>query len=221
MRCRSLLVAAALALTGGAVAWAWAGLPGAPAPCPAAGCDCEATGPGRIRQPANAWSSLALAAAGTALLAISPSGRRHWSGRAASGALTFAGIAAFLFHAGLTAWAARLDGVAVGILLGALALHRARRWARERESAGSGRDAAKTLAALFPWALIALGALLWLLGRSGGPWCRPASPLQAHAAWHLLAAAAIFLWMRRHSGDGAAPPISPHPLASRREAGRP
>jgi dihydroceramidase len=219
--CRALLLAAALALTGGAVAWAWAGLPGSPAPCPAAGCDCEAAGPGRIRQPANAWSSLALAAAGTALLAASPSGRRHWSRRVAAAALTFAGIAAFLFHAGLTAWAARLDGLAVGVLLAALAVHRARGWARERESAGSHRNAGAILATLLPWLLLALGGVCWLLGRSDGPWCRPDSPLQAHAAWHLLAAAGIFLWMRRHSGDGTASPISPHPLASSREAGRP
>jgi hypothetical protein len=221
VRCRALLLAAALALTGGAVAWAWAGLPGAPAPCPAAGCDCEAARPGGIRQPANAWSSLALAAAGTALLAASPSGRRHWSGRVAAGALAFAGIAAFLFHAGLTAWAARLDGVAVGVLLAALAVHRARGWARKRETAGSPRDKRAILGALLPWLLVALGGVCWLLGRSDGPWCRPASPLQAHAAWHLLAAAAILLWVRRVSGDGTASPISPQPLASGREAGRP
>jgi len=164
---------------------------------------------------------MALAAAGTALLAVSPSGRRHWFGRAAAGALTFAGIAAFLFHAGLTAWAARLDGVAVGILIAALAVHGARRWARARKSAGSRRGTGASLATLLPWLLLALGGVCWLLGRSDGPWCRPASPLQAHAAWHVLAAAAIFLWMRRHSGDGTASPISPHPLASRREAGRP
>lgn len=224
MRCRALLVAAALALTAGAVAWALAGLPGSPAACPAEGCDCEAAGSGTIRQPANAWSSLAFVAAGMALLAAFPVGRGGWSGPAAAGALTFAGIAAFLFHAGLSAWAARLDGIAAAVLIAALAVHRGRRWARERASPVSragGKRAPAVLAASFPWLLLALGGICWLLGRSGGPWCRPASPLQVHAAWHLLAAAAIFLWLRRSGkpAGGGASPISSYPLASRREAG--
>ena len=36
---------------------------------------------------------------------------------------------------------------------------------------------------------------LHVLGRTGQPWCRPGSPLQAHAAWHVVSAAA--LWSRR------------------------
>jgi len=39
------------------------------------------------------------------------------------------------------------------------------------------------------------GATLHVLGRTGKPLCRPTSPLQAHAAWHTLSAAA--LWSRR------------------------
>ena len=43
------------------------------------------------------------------------------------------------------------------------------------------------------WAvgLLAAGAALGTLGRAGGPLCVPASPAQGHAAWHVLAAAAL------------------------------
>lgn len=43
--------------------------------------------------------------------------------------------------------------------------------------------------------LWALGAALHVLGRTGEPWCRPDSILQAHAGWHVASAAA--LWTRR------------------------
>jgi hypothetical protein len=221
VRCRAFLLASALALTAGAVAWALAGLPGSPAACPAEGCDCEAPGSGAIRQPVNAWSSLAFAAAGMALLAALPVGRGDWSGSAAAGALAFVGQAAFLFHAGLTAWAARLDGIAAGTLIAAVAVDWVRRYVRERTSPGWPAGEKRAPGFLLPWLLLALGGLCWLLGRSGGPWCRPASPLQAHAAWHLSTAAAIFLWLRRPGKPGGASPIPPQPLASGREAGRP
>jgi hypothetical protein len=38
------------------------------------------------------------------------------------------------------------------------------------------------------------GAAAWALGRTGGPLCDPDSPLQGHAAWHLLSAAALAAW---------------------------
>jgi len=192
-----------------AVAWAFAGLPGPPAPCPAAGCDCEAPRPGPIRQPANAWSSLGLAAAGVVLLGAPYP--RHATGYAAAAALAASGTVAFVFHAGLTAWAARLDGLAVGALVAALAAHG---WYRLR----AGPRSVSRAAGVVPWTLLALGSLCWVLGRSGGPWCRPESLLQAHAAWHLLAAAALFLWLRREPPRRrGASAISPRPLASGRE----
>jgi hypothetical protein len=43
-------------------------------------------------------------------------------------------------------------------------------------------------------ALFAAGLVLQVLGRTGRPLCRPDSRLQAHAAWHVLSAAA--LWLR-------------------------
>jgi hypothetical protein len=43
---------------------------------------------------------------------------------------------------------------------------------------------------------LALGTLLNVLGRTGGPLCRPQSLLQGHAAWHVLSAAALTSWAR-------------------------
>jgi hypothetical protein len=59
-------------------------------------------------------------------------------------------------------------------------------------------------------ALLGGGAVIRLLGDSGGPWCVPDSPLQAHAVWHLLAAAgltALVCYMR--SGRTPNSPIRP------------
>jgi hypothetical protein len=41
---------------------------------------------------------------------------------------------------------------------------------------------------------LAAGAACWWLGRTGGPLCDPDSPLQGHAAWHLLTAFALVAW---------------------------
>jgi len=54
--------------------------------------------------------------------------------------------------------------------------------------------------AIAPWLLVALGGLCWWLGQSDGPWCRPGSLLQAHAAWHVLAAGAAGLWLNAEPG---------------------
>jgi hypothetical protein len=65
--------------------------------------------------------------------------------------------------------------------------------------------------ALVPGLLILLGGVCWQLGQSNGPWCRPGSLLQAHAAWHLLAAAAAGLWLNaeaRRTGPQVPPPPS-------------
>jgi hypothetical protein len=121
MHRRSLPVAAA-AVVAAAVVTAILGLGDPTAPCLPAECDCEAVGAGPIRQPANAWSSLSLAAVGIGLLTPRP--RRHL-GSALGTAVVGSGIAAFLFHASLTDWAARLDGVAVAAVAAVLA---AREW---------------------------------------------------------------------------------------------
>jgi len=223
-----LLALLALVLVAGAVAWAITGLPGAPTACLPVDCDCEAPGPGPIRQPVNAWSSLALAAAGIGALIVSPAGsrgspppppRRLRIGPAegatttrliAGGALVAAGVVAFLYHAGLTAWGARLDGIAVAILIGTLALHGFYLLPRggPTQPSPTGANRTKSMSAIAPWLLVALGGLCWWLGQSDGPWCRPGSLLQAHAAWHVLAAGAVGLWLNAEPGR-TGPQVSP------------
>ena len=50
---------------------------------------------------------------------------------------------------------------------------------------------------------LAVGAACWWLGRTGGPWCDPDSPLQGHAAWHLLTAFALAAWGSATLLDGS------------------
>jgi hypothetical protein len=83
---RRLLALSAVTLAASAVAWAFTGLPGTTAACLPADCDCEMAGPGPIRQPANAWSSLALAATGITTLISSPAGAGEARPTAAEGA---------------------------------------------------------------------------------------------------------------------------------------
>jgi hypothetical protein len=78
--------------------------------------------------------------------------------------------------------------VAVAVAL-AVAVPTARR-VRGRPSVGpTGRRALATCGVL---ALLAVGA--FALGRTGSPLCDPATLLQPHAAWHVLAAATLTAW---------------------------
>lgn len=62
---------------------------------------------------------------------------------------------------------------------------------------------AKRLARLSVLAALVLAGSAFLVGRTGGPWCRPESAFQWHAVWHALAALAMALY-----AYGA---IEPHP----------
>jgi hypothetical protein len=53
-------------------------------------------------------------------------------------------------------------------------------------------------------AVTGVGAACWWLGRTGSPLCDPDSPLQGHAAWHLLSAAALALWAEAALDPGQA-----------------
>jgi hypothetical protein len=63
--------------------------------------------------------------------------------------------------------------------------------ARGRRAGWSPRQRAAWRAGV---AALAVGAACWWLGRTGGPLCDPDSPLQPHAAWHLLTAFTLAAW---------------------------
>jgi len=48
--------------------------------------------------------------------------------------------------------------------------------------------------------LVALALALNILGRTGGPWCDTDSLLQGHSAWHVLGAAALYIYFMATSG---------------------
>lgn len=78
------------------------------------------------------------------------------------------------------------------ILTGALAI--AAGLVRRVRTDTSGRSSPTAdLALAATWGL---GATAHLTGRTGGPLCRPESPLQAHAAWHVLSSVGLWLAAR-------------------------
>lgn len=192
--------------------------------------DCEAIHEGWLKQPANAWSSLAFSVVGVGIAAgaVSALGRERVD-RIVFGSLVFAtGIGSILFHGPQPGFARFLhDFTFLSALwyLGAANLTGANAVGRRQsvlvEATGIGvialglgiaPTAANTLAAALtaglvisdvvlwqlaspsPWwyaaALVSLGvgAAMFLAGRTDSPWCDPAGLLQAHAAWHVLAA---------------------------------
>jgi hypothetical protein len=139
--------------------------------------DCEAIRPGLIGQPANTVSSLALVAAA---VPIARAARRRrapaWNAVAVASALEGVGSVAYhgpggrgakvLHDTGLVVLAASV-GVAVG---------------REgRPVSPPPLNATQTVGAV----------VLHALSRTGGPLCSCHSPLQGHAVFHVLAAAAL------------------------------
>ncbi|WP_426574782.1 hypothetical protein [Aquihabitans sp. McL0605] len=186
--------------------------------------DCEHCRPGLVSQPANTVSSLAYVAAGAELLRHHHPDRAYaWSligvgmgsvayhgpggaaGKWAHDATLLAMFGLMALSditiaegrpmspaaiAGVTAAAAagahpRTTDVAQGVA-GALALAAT---ARRFTHSTAHRDLVVSLP------LWVVGLTLQVLGRTGQPLCRPESPFQAHAAWHVLSAAA--LWTRR------------------------
>ena len=87
-----------------------------------------------------------------------------------------------------------LAQVGVTVVAGALLLVRARRERAVRVRVGVALG------------LLASGALVGSLSRTGGPLCDPSSLLQGHAAWHLAAATALAV---------LAPLVTPLPPADR------
>jgi hypothetical protein len=154
--------------------------------------DCERLRDGLIAQPVNTASALAYVAVGAwlasrGLRAGATTGR---PGPMAFGlAVAIAGVGSVDYH-GTGSSAARLlhDGGLYAVV-GLVAWREAARRVR-RERLGPAHRAAYRLAL----GAAAAGAVCWWAGRTGSPWCDPGSLLQAHAAWHLLGAAALACW---------------------------
>jgi hypothetical protein len=163
--------------------------------------DCERLHQGLVAQPVNTATALAYVAVGAWLL-----GRRRADGGPARPGTVAVGLAVAVAgvgsvdHHGPASPAARLlhDGGLYAVV-GLVAWHEAARRVRRARRARAGvpwvgwtpRRRTAYRAAL---AAAAVGAACWWAGRTGGPLCDPDSPLQGHAAWHLLGAAALACW---------------------------
>ena len=144
--------------------------------------DCELLRPGWAAQPANTASALAFVIVGIGL----------WrQGSRLPAAMSVAtGIGSVLFHAapgGASSWAHDVT------LYGLVAVALVRVWHLLD-------DAHPPVAA---GAVFGAGLVVWALSRTGGPWCYPASLLQGHALWHVLAAVAVGLLYREPDGHTA------------------
>jgi hypothetical protein len=154
--------------------------------------DCEGLHDGLIAQPVNTASALAFVAVGAWLAGR---GLRAGAGPARPSQIGFglvvaaAGVGSVDYH-GPGSPAARLlhDGTLYAVAGFVAWREVARRVGRARLEP---RRRAAYQAAL---AAAATGAACWWLGRTGSPACDPVSLLQGHAAWHLLAAAALACW---------------------------
>lgn len=141
------------------------------------GSDCEAIVAGFLHQPVNAFSSLAFIVAGVVVartvLTV--------GGRFMAIALLLTGVGSVLYHGPMPSWAGIVhDGGIALIVVGLVGLAIWPRWHR-----GSGRRLAT------PVLLLAGAVMVMMLGRTGEPWCRPDSVVQAHAVWHVLAATGV------------------------------
>jgi hypothetical protein len=139
--------------------------------------DCEAIRPGLIGQPANTLSSLAFVAAAVPIArAARRRGRRGWLAVALAAAAEGAGSVAYHGPGGRAAKHMHDAGLVALVLTVSVAM------AREGQAARVGpRTAGLAIAAV----------ALHSLSRTGGPLCSCHSPLQGHAVFHVLAAAAL------------------------------
>jgi hypothetical protein len=176
--------------------------------------DCELIGEAFLSQPVNALTSLGFVIAGLEIA-------RRRPGRLPFGvAVALVGVGSFLAHGPrwdgsvwlhdvTIAWVLVLvlaDGVPRFVVGGAIpglgVLFALAPIANDavlvvfaigaigRELTPSRRTGA-TVAAV---AILASGAVIGTLSRTGWPLCAPGSLLQGHAAWHLLAATALAVW---------------------------
>ncbi|MGH8973993.1 MAG: hypothetical protein ACRD0C_12420 [Acidimicrobiia bacterium] len=152
--------------------------------------DCERIGTGFLAQPANAVSSLAyVAVGGWLLLRAADPDRDRISLVSAGTALAGVGLASAGYHGPQPAWAEPVHDATILWLGVVLAGHTVRRLTRRGDrSPGTGTARRWWVAA---GACGAAGLAVYVMGRTGGPLCRPESLWQPHAAWHALSAVAL------------------------------
>jgi hypothetical protein len=177
--------------------------------------DCERIVHGFLAQPVNAATSLAFVVAG-ALVAWRRPDRRFFGLLVA-----LVGVGSFLFHGPMPYQAEWLHDVTIGWVLAAVALDRARHWmwtaipalalvfalvpaaadpimvviaAGLVISEGTRGFRLRNPVGPLSLAVLAVGAGVGTMSRTGWPWCDPDSLIQGHAVWHLLAASALFIW---------------------------
>jgi len=140
--------------------------------------DCERIRPGPLGQPANTVTSLAFVAAAIPVWRWSRRpGRRPWAAVAAASAVEGVGSVAYHGPGGrLSKWIHDAGLVALLAAAGGVA-------ASDPDALRRPRPA--------PLLLGAGAVALHALSRTGRPLCRPDAPIQGHAAFHLLAAAAL------------------------------
>jgi hypothetical protein len=176
--------------------------------------DCEVLRDGFLGQPVNALTSLAFVVVGMVLLRSRP----------VLGVLAcLVGVGSFLFHGPMPAWAEWAHDVSLTLLaIGLVLEQRPRLVALSAVVLGAGLavflEAAElvtlTIAAVAAAVLttrimpnpsrsqraaiglLAAGALIALLSRTGGPLCAPSSVVLGHGIWHLMGAAALWVWAR-------------------------
>ena len=139
--------------------------------------DCEAIRPGLIGQPANTVSSLAFVAAAVPI-ARAARRRRQPAWTAVAMAAAFEGLGSVAYHGPGGRHAKTLHDVGLVALAAAIGV------AIHREGRPRARRPVST-------ALSVAAATLHSLSRTGGPLCSCRSPLQGHAVFHVLAAAAL------------------------------
>lgn len=157
--------------------------------------DCERIRPGLVGQPANTISSLAFVAAALLIARRArAAGSPAWAGVAASAAVEGIGSVAYHGPGGRLAKSVHDAGLVALVVTTTVA--------RLTEQPRQLRPGAAALGA----AAFALHAL----SRTGGPLCSSNSRVQGHAAFHVLAAAALV----------ATCPSRDQPVAARKVSGR-
>jgi len=185
--------------------------------------DCERLGAGLVAQPVNTASALAYLAVGAWLAGRGrraggrpgtegfgePQGGAPVSRVAFGVVVAAAGVGSVDFHGPGSPAARLLHDAGLYAVVGFVVVHElARRAGRLRRARAGvpwvGWTPRRRRAYRAALAVTGVGAACWWLGRTGSPLCDPDSPLQGHAAWHLLSAAALALWAEAALDPGQA-----------------